>query len=65
MSDIKDFIVVAGTEGFTNIKTGEIHDVDEMRVLFTADDLARVPLTSVLVRPLLQQSRPRDPWGDD
>jgi hypothetical protein len=57
---ITDYVVVAGTEGFTDIQTGEVHDVDTMLTLFTVDDLARVRLVSRLVRPLLQQSRARD-----
>jgi hypothetical protein len=50
----------------TDIRTGEIYDVDTMPtdLGFTVSDLAQVRLTSVLVRPLLQQSRARDPWGD-
>jgi hypothetical protein len=61
---ITDYVVVAGTEGFTDIQTGEVHDVDTMLTLFTVDDLARVRLVSRLVRPLLQQSRARDLWDD-
>jgi hypothetical protein len=45
--------------GFTDIRTGEVLDVDTMLTLFTADDLTQVRLTSVLVRPLPQQSRRR------
>jgi hypothetical protein len=53
-SSIKDFVVVAGTAGFTDIKTGEVHDVTEMLTTlgFTVDELAQVRLTSRLVRPL-------------
>ena len=31
---------------------------------FTIADLIEVRLSAELVRPLLQQSRARDPWGD-
>jgi hypothetical protein len=57
---INDFVVVAGTEGFTDIKTGEVHDVAEMLTSFTVADLIEVRLVSRLVRPLLRQSRARD-----
>jgi hypothetical protein len=59
MSDnIKDYVVIGGTGGFTNVNDGTIHDVAEMLSLgFTVEELAEVPLTSRLVRPLLQQSR--------
>jgi hypothetical protein len=57
---IKDFVVVAGTEGFTDIKTGEVHDLAEMLTSFTVADLIEVRLVSRLVRPLLQRSRARN-----
>jgi hypothetical protein len=64
-SSISDYVVVGGTGGFTNIKTGKVHDVAEVLALgFTVEELAQVPLTSRLVRPLLRQHRAHDPWGD-
>jgi hypothetical protein len=58
---IGDFVVVAGTEGFTDIKTGEVHDVATMLTSlgFTSSDLAQVQLTSRLVRPLLRKKSKR------
>jgi hypothetical protein len=61
---ISDYVVVIGTEGFTDIQTGEVFDVAEMLTLFTAAELAQVRLSSVLVRPLLRQPPVRDPWGE-
>jgi hypothetical protein len=62
-SSIKDFVVIIGTGGFTNINDGAIHDVAEMlRLGFTTADLIEVRLVSRLVRPLLRQSPARDPW---
>jgi len=61
---ITDYVVVVGTEGFTNVQTGAIYDVDTMLtdLGFTAAELAEVRLVSRLVRPLLQRSPARDPW---
>jgi hypothetical protein len=60
-NNIKDYAVIGGTGGFTNVNDGTIHDVAEMlRLGFTVEELPEVPLTSRLVRPLLQQSRARD-----
>ena len=55
---IKDFVVVAGTEGFTDIKTGEVHDVAEMLTSFTVADLIEARLVSRLVRPSCSRAAP-------
>ena len=54
---IKDFVVVAGTEGFTDIKTGEVHDLAEMLTSFTVADL--IPGQSPCPSPPAAEPRPQ------